>query len=249
MTDHSSSLLSENEVKQFHENGYLGPFTAVSEKVMAVIRDRLDEEVLTTPGPSGGSPSSMRHLDKKLVYDLVTHREILGRVQGILGPHLLLWACTFWLKEPGGKEIPWHQDLNYWPVEPIINITAWIAVDEVTEENACLQVIPGSHRSIIPHVTGGEGKWFDEEADPEKIDTSKAVNLTLKPGQFVLFNERLVHHSDVNTSNMRRFAMGPRFTIPIVRINHGELFPGHAAILVSGEDYMGFNRLTEPPRA
>ena len=38
-----------------------------------------------------------------------------------------------------------------------------------------------------------------------------------------------------------------KLTIPIVRIDHDKLFPGHAAILVSGEDYMGFNRLTLPP--
>ncbi len=243
-----ADLLSASEVEQFHENGFLCPFTAVSEEEMATIRDRLDAEVLTTPGPSNGSSTSMRHLDCRLVYDLVTRPEIVGRVRGIIGPNLLLWACTFWLKEPGGKEIPWHQDMNYWPIEPIINITAWIAIDEVTKENACLQVIPGSHRSVVPHVKAAGGKWFDEEADPACFDASKAMNLTLIPGQFVLFNERTLHHSEPNTSVMRRFGMGPRFTIPIVRIDHDELFPGHAAILVSGEDSMGFNRLAEPPR-
>ena len=34
---------------------------------------------------------------------------------------------------------------------------------------------------------------------------------------------------------------------PIARIDHDALFPGHRAILVSGQDYMGFNRLTTPP--
>ena len=239
--------LSEDEVRRFHETGYLGPFAALCQADMAAIRSRLEVEVLSTPGPSRGSSLTMRHLDKKLVYDLVTNPEIVGRVLGILGPNLLLWACTFWLKEPGGKEVPWHQDMNYWSIEPIINVTAWIAVDEVTEENACLQIIPGSHRAVIPHVPVGEGKWFDEEADPHRVDTATAVKLTLKPGQFVLFNERTLHHSEANGSKRRRFAMGPRFTIPIVRIDHDSLFPGHAAILVSGEDYMGFNRLVAPP--
>ncbi len=235
-------------LKRFHETGYLGPFSAVSEEEMSIISERLDREVLTTPGPSQGNSKSMRHLDQKMVYDLVTKPAIVGRVQSILGPNLLLWACTFWLKDPGGKEVPWHQDMNYWPIEPIINVTAWIAVDEVTEENACLQVIPGSHRAVVPHVAAPEGKWFDEEADPDKVDSSMAVKLTLKPGQFVLFNERTLHHSEANASDTRRFAMGPRFTIPIVRIDHDKLFPGHAAILVSGEDIMGFNRLALPPR-
>ena len=241
------NCLTESEVQQFHEAGYLGPLTAVGEEEMARIRARLDWEVLTTPGPSRANSLTMRHLDKRVVYDLVTHPAIIGRVQGILGPHLLLWACTFWLKEPGGKEIPWHQDRNYWPIEPIINITAWIAVDEVTEENGCLQVIPGSHRSVVPHIATTEEKWFNEEADPARVDTSRAIKLSARPGQFVLFNEKTLHHSEVNRSKRRRFAMGPRFTIPIVRIDHDRLFPGHAAILVSGEDYMGFNHLVDPP--
>jgi len=240
-------LLSRSEAARYEEQGYLGPFTAISESEMAVMRDRLDAEVLTNVGLPHGKSTSMRHLDKKLVYDLVTCPEIVGRVRDILGPDLLLWACTFWLKEPGGKEVPWHQDRNYWPIEPIVNITAWIAVDEVTEENSCLQVIPGSHRDVVPHVKAPEGKWFDEEADPGCVDATKAVRLTLKPGQFVLFNEKTLHHSERNHSNRRRFAMGPRFTVPGVRINHDELFPGHAAILVSGEDRVGINRLTDPP--
>ena len=242
-----ADLLLPTETARYDEEGFLGQFAAVGENEMAVIRDRLDAEVLTTVGLSHGKSTSMRHLDKKLVYDLVTNPGIVGRVRDILGPDLLLWACTFWLKEPGGKEIPWHQDRHYWPIEPIINITAWIAVDEVTEDNACLQVIPGSHRQLVPHVKAPEGKWFDEEADPAYVDASRAVKLTLKPGQFVLFNERTLHHSEPNRSNRRRFAMGPRFTIPSVRINHEALFPGHAAILVSGEDTTGYNRLTDPP--
>lgn len=48
-------------------------------------------------------------------------------------------------------------------------------------------------------------------------------------------------------TSWRRLAIGPRFTIPIARIDHDTLFPGHRAILVSGRDYMGFNRLTTPP--
>ena len=127
-----ADLLLPTETARYDEEGFLGQFAAVGENEMAVIRDRLDAEVLTTVGLSHGKSTSMRHLDKKLVYDLVTNPGIVGRVRDILGPDLLLWACTFWLKEPVGKEIPWHQDRHYWPIEPIINITAWIAVDEVT---------------------------------------------------------------------------------------------------------------------
>ena len=142
----------------------------------------------------------MRHLDRRVVYDLVTLPPIVRRVQGILEPHLLLWACTMWLKDPGGREVPWHQDRNYWPVEPIVNVTAWIAVDPVTPSNGCLEVIPGSHRTVVPHVAAPPGKWFSEQADPRHVDPAGARRVLLEPGQFVLFNDRLLHRSAVNRS-------------------------------------------------
>ena len=241
------TLLSAEETARFHRDGYLGPYAAVSHEEMVSIRRSIDETVLTTPGPNTKVNTTMRHLDKKVIYDLCTHPNIVGRIQGLLGPHLLLWAGTMWNKEPGGKEIPWHQDLNYWPVEPIINITAWIAVDDVTVENSCIELIPGSHKKVVPHIKAPEGKWFEEEADRNYFDPAQRIQLPLKPGEFILFNEKTLHHSEPNRSTKRRLGIGPRFTIPIVRIDHDKLFPGHAAILVSGEDYMGFNRLTLPP--
>ncbi len=203
--------------------------------------------MLPTLGPTGKNNIAMRHIDRRVIYDLCTHPNVVGRVQGILGPHLLLWAYTLWNKEPGGKEIPWHQDLNYWPVEPIINVTAWMAIDDVTVENSCVELIPGSHKKVVPHIKAPEGKWFEEEADPTFFDATKKIQLPLKPGEFILFNEKTLHHSEPNRSTQRRLGMAPRFTIPIVRIDHEKLFPGHKALLVSGEDYMGFNQLGQPP--
>jgi ectoine hydroxylase-related dioxygenase (phytanoyl-CoA dioxygenase family) len=242
-------LLAAEEAVRFHRDGYLGPYAAVSPEEMAGIRQRIDATVLTSQGPNPKVNTTMRHLDKRVIYDLCTHPNIVGRIQGILGPDLLLWAGTMWNKEPGGKEIPWHQDLNYWPVEPIITITAWIAIDEVTVENSCVELIPGSHKKVVPHIKAPEGKWFEEEADQKFFDPSQRIQLPLKPGEFILFNEKTLHHSEPNRSTKRRLGIAPRFTIPIVRIDHDKLFPGHAAILVSGEDYMGFNRLTAPPVA
>lgn len=246
MTATIQSILSAEETKQFHDQGFLGPFTAINPEEMATVRESIENTVLTTDGPNKNVNTTMRHLDKKVVFDLCTHDEILGRVGSILGPNLILWAGTMWNKMPGGKEIPWHQDLNYWPIEPIINITAWIAIDDVTVENSCLEIIPGSHKKSVPHIQA-DGKWFDEEADPRFFDAKERIQLPLKPGQFVLFNEKTLHHSEPNRSNRRRLGIAPRFTIPIVRIDHDKLFEGHAGILVSGDDYMGFNRLTTPP--
>ncbi len=83
---------------------------------------------------------------------------------------------------------------------------------------------------------------MDGMADPAGL-----VNMELKPGEFFLFNEKPLHHSEVNRSQRRRMSM--RVTLPIVRIEQDgpPLHPGYAAIVVSGRNTMGFKRLMAPP--
>lgn len=234
----TSGMLSSEEVATFHRQGFLGPFTLCSEAEMAGLRRRL-EPVLATQRKA-------RHLDQRDVYDLCTHPAILDRIAAILGPDLVLWQSMFWVKEPGSPEIPWHQDINYWPIEPAINVSAWIALEDVDAENACVQLIPGSNRSEIPHVRSAEGMVasFTGTADPAYFDASTAVRMEMKAGQFFLFSERTLHHSQPNRSSRRRAALAVRITIPGVRVK-----PDHVprVMLVRGEDRWSLNALADPP--
>jgi len=243
-----SSALKAGEIQFFHDQGYLGPFTVASPGEMAGIRAHIETSVLTRPGPSPSVLQS-RHMDSAVVFRLATHAAILDRAAALYGPDLILWATNFFNKEPGGLEIPWHQDLNYWPLEPLVNISAWIAIDDVKVDNACVQLLPGSHKKVLPHVPSRQDMAFGEEADPTFSDSTRIVNMEMEPGQFFLFNEKLLHHSEPNRSNRRRMGMSVRLTLPLVKIEQDRppLHPGHCAVLVRGRDYMGLNRLMEPP--
>ena len=96
------------------------------------------EVILKTDAPDHKNRVHNRHLDYPLIYELATHPSIVERMTSLYGPDLLLWRTNFFVKEPGAKEIPWHQDFNYWPLEPPIIISAWIAIDSATLENSCL---------------------------------------------------------------------------------------------------------------
>ena len=97
----------------------------------------------------------------------------------LYGPDLLLWRTNFFVKEPGAKEIPWHQDFNYWPLEPPIIISAWIAVDAATLENSCLQIIPGSHRKVVPHVKATSEMAFGQMGDLGFSVLARSVRIEL----------------------------------------------------------------------
>jgi len=245
----TTSLLGPDECAFFRANGYLGPYAAVSPEEMAGIREHIDQVVLQCDGPNPRTRLQSRHMDSRVIFDLATHPAILDRMAALYGPDLILWATNFFNKEPGGAEIPWHQDLNYWPLEPLLNISAWIAIDDVKVDNSCVQLIPGSHKKVLRHIPSREGMAFGEEADGSLFTTDKLVDMELKPGEFFLFNEKTLHHSEPNRSNRRRMGMSVRVTLPIVKIGQDgpPLHPGHCAVLVRGRDTMGLNRMQEAP--
>lgn len=249
-TTNRAGGLTRTEIATFHRSGFLGPYDAMSPAEMVAIRARLDTDVLPTTGPNPRNPLQCRHLDSRLVHDLITMPPVLDRMRSLLGQDIVVWASYFFNKEPGGVEIPWHQDANYWPIEPPLNMSLWLAIDPVTTENSCVQLIPGSHRSVLPHVPSREGMAFGEEADPALVDVSTAVDMELAPGQFFLFNERLLHHSHANRSTKRRLGLSARYTVPFVELLDQDgppLFPGHNCVIVSGSDEFGLNRTTAAP--
>ena len=70
---------------------------------------------------------------------------ILDIVEALVGPDIKLFGSQCFMKPPGGIDKPYHQDSAYFPIEPLSLVTCWIALDDVTQQNGCMWVIPGSH--------------------------------------------------------------------------------------------------------
>ena len=107
--------LNRDEVDFFVANGYLGPYAAMPPDAMAAIRREIEDKVLASDGPNPRSRGQSRHMDQPAIYDLATDPAIIERIACLLGPDLVVWATNLWLKNSGGVEIPWHQDINFWP--------------------------------------------------------------------------------------------------------------------------------------
>lgn len=258
-TRDGNGKLGAEEIRRYDLDGYAGPFTLCSPEEMAPIRERIEQEVLTRDSPWPVDRRKDRHLDSRVVYDLAAHPALLERMQSVLGPDLLLFATSLFVKEPGYPPFPWHCDGPYWPMEPLVGVTAWVAIDEATRENGCVSIAPGSHRKPVPHRPFGYGR-LDRlkqrlgirslqgvRADTAFVDTTHPVHMTVRPGQFFLFPACTVHMAGANRTSRRRTGLAVRMTVPLVRLRHDEIFPGHRAVLVRGEDRYGWNRLAEPP--
>ncbi|HYD71505.1 MAG TPA: phytanoyl-CoA dioxygenase family protein, partial [Candidatus Binatia bacterium] len=228
---------------------YLAPLHLCAPEEMAPLRAHIETEVLPRKSAiaSCGFRKS-RHLDDALVFQLASHPALLDAVQPLLGGNLVLWRTQFFVKNPGDREIPWHHDGNFLKLDPMVNVSAWIAIDAADEANSCLQVIPRSHRHTIGHVPAPEGMEFNEMADPAAFDVTESVDVPLQPGQFMLFSDRILHHSNANKSDRRRLGLAVRFTHTGVRIDLHKTNPGQYGIVVRGRDELGVNQYAEPPK-
>lgn len=162
--DRSPTLaLTEEQIKFFHDNGFVGPLTLCTPEEMADYRARVEREVLSTPNKLYGHELSKgrdRHLDSRAVYDLVMNKNVNNCISQLLGEDLLVWRSTFFFKPPGAPETVWHsatvfKEFTEHPIlepedpEGLFQVTTWIAVDDANAETGPVQLVAGSHLKKI----------------------------------------------------------------------------------------------------
>jgi ectoine hydroxylase-related dioxygenase (phytanoyl-CoA dioxygenase family) len=212
--------------------GFAGPFPLGTPAQMGVVALQLSRSVFTKPGPFAADAFLDRHLDSPLVAHLATHPAILTQVQPLLGSDLVVWRSIFFFKGPATMEVPWHQDGHFWNIDPPITLTAWLAIDRAHPADHCLEFIPGSHRTALPHIPAGPGAQFSETTDPDSFDASRAIEFPVDAGSFVLFDQRLVHRSR-GGGQARRLALSVRIAPAHVRIDPALLPPGALVLPVA----------------
>jgi phytanoyl-CoA hydroxylase len=89
-------------------------------------------------------------------------------------------------------------------IEPQEALTMWIALDEVDEENDCLQYVRGSHlRGLRPHVKS-EILGFSERIPNyggDAVRDEEAV--PAKPGDVLIHHSMTIHLASSNSSSTR----------------------------------------------
>lgn len=234
---------------QYRDQGYTGPLPFLSSEQAAKYRRAFFEAVgqnEENPGPATSSVSGF-NLKHPWAHEITTHPTILDHIQSVLGPNLMCWAMYFWYKEPHNtKYIPWHQDAVYWPMEPRINMTAWVALSPTFKENGCLRIIPGSHKQWRDedYTDLDQDAQFGRGLTADQVDESQAIDLEMNPGEVVFFSEATLHSSTTNISDTPRVACSIRYTTPDVQFDTDEVFKRFEhvrPILVRGKDNHHYN--------
>jgi phytanoyl-CoA hydroxylase len=177
---------------------------------------------------------------------LVTDERLLDIAECFLGPDVACFTAHYICKPArDGHPVYWHQDGAYWHLTPMDALTVWLAVDETTTQNGCLQMIRGSHRAeLVPPERRVDTANMLYSATPQTLvddwrHTSEVVDVCLRPGDVSIHHPRLIHCSGPNSSNGRRCGLDIGYISSATRIANEGLYLN--PILVRGSRAPGIN--------
>ena len=123
--------------------------------------------------------------------------------------HVRIYHDHAMIKPPGeaSKETNWHQDGPYWSMEPQGALSAWIAVDDVTEANGCLHFVPESYKfGKLRSINLAEKDSVLDVARELGLDVREPVANEMKAGSVSFHDSFNFHYAGANTSDTDRRA-------------------------------------------
>ena len=216
-------LVGPAQAEAFVRDGYFVLERAVDAPTLDLLRAEADlgiadEAARIRSGDPGFVPVSVLH-DRYVVTGRARQSAGLRRFlvseltaaicRATVGADAWLFSETFVCKEPRNRRgWVWHQDSAYlvhagFRDHPP-NLSAWIAIDRMTEDNGTLQLLPWSVtgiRSVVDHDL--DRPWDSEVAS---FGAHEPVTLPIEAGGIVVFSGLVPHASPPNRTDERRRA-------------------------------------------
>ncbi|MEM6663958.1 MAG: phytanoyl-CoA dioxygenase family protein [Pseudomonadota bacterium] len=254
-------MLTEAQITDYHEKGFTVPDYRLPPDQLEEIRDR--HAALLKRHPEFRDNASVL-----LSYDIgflnyARDPNILDMVEQVIGPDICLWNMSFFAKPAlNGKETPWHQDGQYWPIRPLATCTVWIAIDDCTPENGPLRYIPGSHKTtrLMGHTRDDSSDYtLNQKLNADEYDETVAEDLVIEAGQMALHDVYIAHGSAPNNSPHPRRGMTMRmmpttsvYDRKVANDMHAERgglnMAHHSIFLMRGKDASGANDFQVRPQ-
>lgn len=238
--------LTEDQVKRYHDDGFLFPFRAFSPEVAAGYRAEVERTCGATAQPAAARTGSVSYRVKpyllfKWAAAMVRDAAILDAVEDLIGPDIMVFHTTMWWKTKGSpNRVPWHQDGTYFGLAPFEHVTAWVALSPSNTRTGCVRIVPGSHHAgqlVHADVPDPTLMLSRGQTVAAAVEDAQAVPIVLSPGEFSLHHTMAIHASDPNTGDDDRIGIGISY-IP-TRVRH--IGPTRmSATLVRGQDTYGY---------
>lgn len=219
--------LTKEQIDFFHSEGYLGGIKLLDERQIERLREELSE--IAEPNHPAAELFYEFHSNESANSDTILFHA-LGAWRITNGFHDVLWnprflvaasqllgdvPVRFWhdqlFYKPArqGGVVAWHQDYSYWTrTKPVAHLTCWCGLDDSTQENGCVQYVPGSHRwgLLDKPELAGDMMGIMNYLTPEQQKDFKPVPVEVKAGEGIFHHPLTLHGSGENKSSRPRRA-------------------------------------------
>ncbi len=227
-----------SKLKNFYnENGFYLPLNVLDNDKANLSAKKL-QNIYNNPPYNIQHPWNLQaHLLADWIYELCVSPKLLDAVEEVIGPNILIQSADIFIKPANGKKhINWHQDANYWGLDPYELVTGWIAITDVNLDNGCMNYLPKSHlHQKIEHK-----ETLDKNSDLTRgqeinleINDNDVVPVILKKGQAALHHCLLAHGSGPNKTDFPRIGIAVRYLPTHIKQTKG---PPITMILARGID-------------
>ncbi len=200
--------LTPAQVQGYADDGFVFPVDVLAPEEVRSFRGELEAWERACGQPIDFPEKSKSYLLFNWADQLVHHPKVLDAVEDLIGPDILVYHSTLFVKEANTPAyVRWHQDGTYFHLAPHLHVTAWVALSDASVEAGCMQVLPGSH-------LWGQFE-HDDKPDPMnmikrgqgisgRFDDARGTFMPVKAGQMSLHHTDLVHASGGNQTHDRR---------------------------------------------
>jgi ectoine hydroxylase len=221
--------MTDTELAAYEEQGYLlyedafswDEIDALKAQMPALMADEGPRRVLEKDGRTVRSVHGSHEINDTF-NSLARHPRMLRRAERVLGSQVYVHQFKINVKAAFDGELwKWHQDFIFWQkqdgmAEPRC-INAFVFLDDVTEFNGPLFVVPGSHRAgmIDTAAAAGSADWtasfsadlkysISRETLERHVQATGMASLKGRAGALLLTHPNILHCSPPNLSPSNR---------------------------------------------
>ena len=245
-------MLSPEQIKYYHENGFLTVENVLTDAELQRLQTVTDEFVEQSravtandamfdlePNHTADNPR-LRRLKNPIQHheiyrQIMNHDGILNIVEQLIGKGVRTNGNKLNMKPPShGSAVEWHQDWAFYPHTNDDLLAVGVAIDDMTEENGCMLMVPGSHQTdLISHHENGVfvGAVTEPNFQPESI-----AQVLVKAGGISIHHARTLHASTPNHSTKpRRLLLFQYCSIDSWPLTGFDSFGSYQASILRGE--------------
>ena len=216
-------VVSDDERARFQSDGYVhleGVMNPDELAAISVVYDRFLRREIDVAGKDFNDMTTGEHGTDPSAYAIVNvmlprryypewqgnlfERRAESIARQLCGEGMSIDFDQLLAKSPGRPEavFNWHQDQAYWiDTDDRRTATCWLAVDDSTVENGCMQFLPGSHREPVrPHRPLHDDRTKSHTLLTDLRPNDVMVPVPILRGDITVHGEGVLHGSAGNTS-------------------------------------------------